>query len=58
MDGPHGLVTENSSTSYSVAIADAGGFCEAPPEVPRPPAGGVGNLNLSVTLLPPEASAE
>ena len=58
MDGSHGLVTPNSPTRWTVAITDAGGACEAPPEVPRPPADGVGNLNLSVTLLPPEASSE
>ncbi len=48
-DGNHALVT--GSNPYTVAITDAGGDCEAPPSVSRPP-DPLGNLNLTETITP------
>ena|SRR5689334_15733904 len=49
-DSQHALVTGTNPTQ--IAITDAGGFCEAPsPTTPRPPTNGVGNLNVTETIL-------
>ena len=52
-DGNHATVT--GSNPYEVKFADGGGFCEAGPDVPRPPGGASGdptrgNLNLTKTI--------
>jgi putative hemolysin len=43
-DGPHGTVVGTNPSE--VAISDAGGFCESPPEDPRPGA----NVTLTRTI--------
>ena len=46
----HALVT--GTNPYQIAITDAGGFCEATsPSAQRPPTGGIGNLNVTETIL-------
>lgn len=48
-DGSHGAVT--GSNPYLIRIADSGGFCERPPEVPWTPVGDeAGNLNVTKTV--------
>jgi hypothetical protein len=49
-DGDHAVVTPTSGTSWSVDIADAGGFCERQndPVAFTPP----GNLSVSVVINP------
>jgi hypothetical protein len=45
----HAVVTGTNPTQ--IAIADAGGFCESTsPSDPRPPTGGIGNLNVTETV--------
>ncbi len=49
-DSGHALVT--GTNPYQIAITDAGGFCEArSPSASRPPTNGVGNLNVTETVL-------
>jgi len=46
----HALVT--GTNPYQIAITDAGGFCEATsPTGSRPPTNGIGNLNVTETIL-------
>lgn len=45
-DGPHGTVV--GVNPKQVSISDAGGFCESPPDQPRPGA----NLTLTETITP------
>ena len=46
----HALVT--GTNPYQIAITDAGGFCEATsPSASRPPTNGIGNLNVTETIL-------
>ena len=48
-DGSHGSVT--GSNPYLIRIADSGGWCERPPEVPWTPDGTeAGNLNVTKTV--------
>ncbi len=46
-DGNHALVT--GTNPKLIEISDAGGFCEAPPSVSRPPVGR-GNLDVTETI--------
>ena len=49
-DSGHALVT--GTNPYQIAITDAGGFCEATsPSASRPPTNGIGNLNVTETIL-------
>ena len=54
-DDVHAFVTEIGTGYWNVAIVDAGGNCESPPNDPRPP--GSGNLNLYVEAVPPDLSS-
>jgi hypothetical protein len=46
----HALVT--GTNPYQIAITDAGGFCEATsPTTSHPPTNGVGNLNVTETIV-------
>jgi hypothetical protein len=45
-DSPHG--TKVGANPYQISITDAGGFCESPPEDPRPGA----NVTLTETITP------
>jgi hypothetical protein len=45
-NGPHGTVVPTGPNSDEVAISDAGGFCESPPDEPRPGA----NVSLTRTI--------